>query len=112
MFLCFKLPQKPGSEMGIQPQQVPNWGHFSVSLKRFCRFSGGNGTYLRMIHFPFRSDPSLLILPWAFRESMMNLAPSGVIPRLFAISALVIDGFSLRSDRVLSELPISFWVVF
>jgi hypothetical protein len=43
---------------------------------------------------------------------MMNLAPSGVIPRLFAISALVIDGFSLRSDRVLSELPISFWVVF
>jgi hypothetical protein len=19
----------PGSEMGIQPQQVPNWGHFS-----------------------------------------------------------------------------------
>jgi hypothetical protein len=42
---CFNASnclKNPGSEMGIQPQQVPNWGHFSASLKCFCRFSGGN----------------------------------------------------------------------
>jgi hypothetical protein len=32
---CFSASnclKNPGSEMGIQPQQVPNWGHFSLWL--------------------------------------------------------------------------------